>query len=230
MPTTAKRTPSAQYAVLTGDIVDSTKLTAINRKKLIELLNGFFSKLNVKTRNNLQLKVSFEIYRGDSFQGVLDNPNDALLVALLIRSYLQGKVVFPKQATKTDARIAIGLGKITYRAKTLAESDGEAFVFSGRLLDSMKKLPNRIAIQSGRKVLNDEMETNLVLLEAIVNKWTAAQAEVVYYKLMNYTEVAIAEILNIKQPTVNERSKAASWVAIDRLVKRYQQLTIKKSK
>jgi len=215
-------------AVLTGDLVDSTKRKPLERQKLVEVLSAFFDKFKAKSRNDLQLKATFELYRGDSFQAMLEAPEQALLLTLLIRTYLQGKVIFPNQSSKNDARIAIGVGKVTYNAATLAESDGEAFVFSGRLLDSMKKMPNRIALKSTRKLLDEEMETSLVLMEAIITRWTAAQAEVVYYKLQNYTEIMIAEILNIKQPTVNERSKAASWGAIERLLKRYQTLVTPK--
>lgn len=219
-----KKTTPTTIAVLTGDLVDSTKRKPLERKKLVESLSAFFDKFEIKSRNDLQLKAKFELYRGDSFQIMLDAPVHALLLTLLIRTYLQGKVTFPSQTSKNDARIAIGIGKVSNKASTLAESDGEAFLFSGRLLDGMKKLPNRIALKSTRKLLNDEMEINLVLLEAIISKWTTAQAEAIYYKLQNYTEVTIAELLKIKQPTVNERSKAASWTAVERLLKRYQAL------
>ena len=229
MAIATRRKPAATYAVLTGDLVDSTKRSLTERKKLTESLSTFFDKFKARNRNSLQLKATFELYRGDSFQVLIESPEQALLLTLLIRTYLQGKVVFANQASKNDARIAIGIGKVTYKAATLAESDGDAFVFSGRLLDGMKKLPNRIALKSTRRLLNEEMETNLVLLEAIINKWTVAQAEVIHYKLQNYTEVMIAELLNIKQPTVNERSKAASWVAIERLLKRYQLLVTPKN-
>lgn len=210
--------------MLTGDIVDSTKLTVGQRKKLIESLTVFFDMFKVKSKNNLQLKIPFELFRGDGFQGLVESPDKALLIALLIRAYLQGKVVFPKQAIKVDARIAIGIGKISYRADTLAESDGEAFQYAGRLLDGMKKLPNRIALKCSSAAKNDEMEASLQLLEGIMSRWTAAQAEVVYYKLQNHTEVTIAELLKVTQPTVSKHAKAAYWVAVDRLLKRYQTL------
>lgn len=213
-----------RYAVLTGDIINSSKLKVADRKKLLEALISLFDNYKVRSRNNLKLKVAFEIYRGDSFQGLLDAPEQSLLMALLVRTYLQSKVTVGSRLIASDARIAIGLGSVSVLAATLAESDGEAFRFSGRLLDTLKKQPNQIAIKSRRLTLDDEVNTSLVLLEGIISKWTALQAEVVYYKLLGYTEVVIAEILKIKQPAVNQRAKAASWIAVERLLIRYQNL------
>lgn len=221
MPTTSNK---VQYAVLTGDIVNSSKLKVTERKKLLEELTNLFDNYRTKSKNNLRLKIAFEIYRGDSFQGLLDTPGHALRIALLVRTFLQSKVTIGNRLIASDARIAIGIGSVNSAAATLAESDGEAFRFSGRLLDTLKKQPNQIAVKSRRSTFNDEMNTALVLLEGIISKWTALQAEVVYYKLQGYTEVVIAELLKVKQPAVNQRAKAASWVAVDRLLTRFYDL------
>lgn len=220
----ATSSTKTRYAVLTGDIINSSKLKVADRKKLLEALATLFDNYKVRNRNNLKIKITFEVYRGDSFQGLLDAPEQGLLMALLIRTYLQSKVIVGNRLIVSDARIAIGIGSVSLAAATLAESDGEAFRFSGRLLDTLKKQPNQIAIKSRRLTLDDEVNTSLVLLEGIISKWTASQAEVVYYKLQGYTEVIIAEMLRIRQPAVNQRAKAASWVAVERLLLRYHNL------
>ena len=215
-------TVKKRYAILTGDIVNSSKLTISGRKKLLELLTAFFSTYKVKSKNHLALKINFEIYRGDSFQGMLETPTHALRIALLIRTFLQSKIVTNTQILSVDARIAIGLGTINAQAITLAESDGEAFRFSGRLLETLKKSPNKIAQKSSRAKMDEEINLSLILLEGIISKWTTMQSEVIYYKLQGYTEVIIAEILKIKQPAVNQRAKSASWFAVEQLLNRYE--------
>ncbi|GAB3561295.1 hypothetical protein GCM10027578_01750 [Spirosoma luteolum] len=145
-------------------------------------------------------------------------------VAILIRAYLQSKIVAGKNVIPSDARIAIGIGTANNMATTLAESEGEAFRFSGRLLDGLKKEPNQLAIKTRKPTLDKALAINLVLLEGIISKWTVAQSEVVYYKLQHYTEVVIAEILSVKQPAVNQRAKAASWVAIEKLLVYYESM------
>ncbi|MEJ0033885.1 MAG: hypothetical protein WDO15_27725 [Bacteroidota bacterium] len=37
-----------------------------------------------------------------------------------------------------DARVGIGLGKKEYTGKSISESDGEAYQWSGNILDSLK--------------------------------------------------------------------------------------------
>lgn len=217
---------NASYAVLTGDIVNSSTLNVAERETLLRAMTGLFDKNQEESENNLRLKVTFEIYRGDSFQILLDVPEQALRIALIIRTYLRSQISINDRLIASDARIAIGIGSVDSYSTTLAESNGEAFRFSGRLLDTLKKEPNQIAVKSQQPTLDDEMNTALVLLEGIISKWTALQAEVVYYKLQNYTEVRIAELLKVKQPAVNQRAKAASWVAVERLLTRYQELVI----
>jgi len=66
------------------------------------------------------------IFRGDSFQGVLSRPDEALNAALIIRASLLSK--FKGKRTRLDSRIAIGIGKIDYLPLDQAgEGDGEAF-------------------------------------------------------------------------------------------------------
>ncbi len=211
-------------SVLTGDIIGSSKLRASERKVLLEAVNTFFDMYKMKSRNNLNLKIGFELYRGDSFQCLLDQPKQSLRVALLIRTYLQSKIVIGKKVIPSDARIAIGIGTANNMASTLAESEGEAFRFSGRLLDVLKKEPNQLAIKTRKPTLDKAMTIDLILLEGIISKWTVAQSEVVYYKLQQYTEVVIAEILSIKQPAVNQRAKTASWIAIERFLDYFEAL------
>lgn len=215
---------SKLVAVLTGDLVNSSKLKATERRVLLEAINSFFDTYKVRTKNNLKLKVSFEMYRGDSFQCLIDQPKLALRMALLIRTYLQSRVTVGKKVLRSDARIAIGIGTANSMASTLAESEGEAFRLSGRLLDGLKKEPNQIAIKTRKPSIDKATTVDMILLEGIISKWTAAQAEVVYYKLQKLTEVVIAEILSIKQPAVNQRARSASWVAVETLLTYFEAL------
>ena len=212
------------YAVLTGDIINSSKLSILARKVLIDSLGDLFNDYRQQSDNLLNLQITSEMYRGDSFQCLLDVPEQALRIALLIRTFLQSKILLEGKQISSDARIAIGVGGINRLDETLAKSDGEVFLHSGRLLDTLKKHPNKIAFKSSNISLDAEMNTALVLLEGIINKWTPLQAEAVYYKLQGYTEVVIADILNVKQPSINQRSKAAFWEGVECLLDRFQYL------
>jgi len=55
-------------------------------------------------------------------------------------------------------------------------------------------------------------------LDVLFSKATARQCEVLYLKLMNYSENQIAEKLKIAQSVVNQHSTSVGWNAIERAV------------
>ncbi|MCB0475291.1 MAG: hypothetical protein KDC69_06420, partial [Flavobacteriaceae bacterium] len=70
--------------------------------------------------------------------------------------------------------------------------------------------------------INDEFDVHFNFLDSIASKWSRESAEVIYYLLKNFKEREIAETLNISQPAINYRKKAANWESIAALLKRYR--------
>lgn len=203
------------YAVLTGDITSSSKT---NRTILLRDLKEILK--NVASHQKEEgVKSSFELYRGDSFQGVIAKPEDALKYALLIRTHLKQV----NTITDRDARIAIGVGTINFPSKAIAEADGEAFRNSGPLLDTMKNGP-RLKVLTPWKAVNEEMEVSLILADTIIRRWTETQAEVIAEILKENTQMEIASKLGISQSAVNQRLKAAHWEAVEKLLARFHTL------
>ena len=81
--------------IITGDIVNSRKLSS----KI--WIDGLKKLLNTFGKN----PVEWDIYRGDEFQLKIKNPEEALLIALQIKSYFK--------TLKLDVRMSIGFGDIT---------------------------------------------------------------------------------------------------------------------
>ncbi|MGZ5135248.1 MAG: hypothetical protein ACXWCG_08865, partial [Flavitalea sp.] len=52
----------------------------------------------------------------------------------------------------------------------------------------------------------------------LIQKWTQNQAELVLYKLQNKKEEEIAATLKVTQSAVNQRTKTAQWMAIEKLI------------
>jgi hypothetical protein len=208
------------YAVITGDVVGFSKLGSRQRQALLRLLKKTFSELeNIENKDFVR---KFEIFRGDSFQGAVENPENSLVYALIIRMAL--RKYFPESNDKLwDARISIGIGKVDFLTDRVAEADGEAFRNSGRALDTMKD-PARLLITTPWQNVNDELEVLCVLLDVLINKWTFAQSEVVYEKLKHLTQDEIAAKLEISQAAVNLRLKAAGWTGVDKTLSRFRLL------
>jgi hypothetical protein len=72
------------YAVVTGDIISSSKFKEKQHEHLLSALKSSFRTIEEIWPNIIY--APFGIYRGDSFQGVLSKPEKALHVALVIRA------------------------------------------------------------------------------------------------------------------------------------------------
>lgn len=203
--------------VITGDLIDSTNYIPQELDTILNMVNTEFEYFRA-TYN-----ADFKIFKGDSFQGVVLDASLGLDLVLTI------KTVVNKISTKnkkisglTDFRIAIGIGNINLKRASILESNGEAFQFSGRTLDSMKGDYPRLLLKTADKNLNDEFNVHFALLDSVTSKWSVASAEVVYYLLKGKKEIEIAKILGINQSAVNHRKKAANWDAVALLLQRYK--------
>ncbi len=207
------------YAVLTGDVVGSSKVSKEDRDLLIDTLKASFDKINALNTNDSH-SISFDIYRGDSFQGIITDPASALPASLVIRSWLR-KTQPEKSSINWDARTAIGIGSIDYLPEKVSEGDGEAYRRSGPLLDAMKT-DERLTINTPWKELNEELEVQTALLDAVIAKWSANQAEIVAELLDGKPRKQIGKEFGISQAAVHYRVKGAGWFAVEKLLERYK--------
>lgn len=221
-------------AVITGDIIQSTKLDVLQRSMLIDEVDHA---LMLWSKN---YNMHYEIYRGDSFQCLLKSPHHALRVALLIKTFIKSlnpaeSYVLKSKENPTkkqnmlysvwmfDTRLAIGIGESEVYSNSIGKSNGEAFFLSGRKLDSLKGGKQSIGI-SVHDAYTMELETECTLLDFIIGKSSALQCEVIYLKLLDYTEIEIAKKLDIAQSAVNQRSNNGGWNAIQTMVQRFESI------
>jgi len=215
------------FAVITGDLANSSKMKTEERDKILLILKKEFETLKDS------YLVDFKIFRGDSFQAFTQIPEEALTISFIIKSLLN-KLQRDNGNTKKakglkpyfNARMAIGLGSVDFLKENPGESDGEAFRNSGLSLDQMKAKGQQVIIKSPWEEINQEFETECKLLDAITDKWLTASAEVIYLLLMGYKEQEIADILKISQSAVNQRKKSANWEAVDFMLNRYKNIVI----
>lgn len=195
-------------AVITSDIVNSSDLNSKHLGEIRHLILGL-------KHESILLKPEF--YRGDSFQLAVKQLN-AAEVALKYRTAVI------EWNDSVDLRISIGLGSVSSWKENVLLSGGTAFERSGKMLDQMKQKEIRLAIITGDKELNDELETYCFLIDTILNAMTSAQANALFYKLEGYSQLEISEKLQISQPAVSKTLKAANWKAVDKFLQRYRQI------
>ncbi|RTY99671.1 hypothetical protein EKM02_09580 [Flavobacterium sp. RSP49] len=182
-------------SIITGDIINSRKLPSAI------WIDGLKELLNTKGKNPSE----WEIYRGDEFQIEITNPEEALLTALQIKAYLK--------TLKLDARMSIGFGDKTYSGATISESNETAFVRSGELFETLKKLKTTLAINSGTSDLDTEINLMLRLGLTFMDNWLAQSAEFIVVSMANkmLSQEEIGTKLGINQAAVSRRRKRAQF-------------------
>ena len=215
----AKKKKVRIFAVLTGDIVRSG-LAIKQRPKLLSALQKALLSAEHLAKKQAVIQ-RFTIFRGDSFQGVLSAPEEALRIALFIRSQLLQERI---GKNSIDAKVAIGIGTVEFFSKGKVElSDGEAFRYAGVSLDKIEK-SRRIAIKLPWPSPNTFCDTICAILDAVVSRWTTEQAEAISFALQNKTQAEIADVLKITQSAVQQRQQIAGWYAIKKAIDEFQQL------
>ena len=202
--------PRPCYAVLTGDIVNSSALKENRRLQLYQEMQSLSDLL--KRVFWQQISHDLANFRGDGWQLLLDQPQKALAVSLFIRTFFRYKF----KAEKLDSRVAISIGQVEYvPEKNISEGFGPAFTESGLLLDRMKTERMQIAFVAA---ISSPYETTIISLvrtfDDLISAWTAPQCQAVHQALQGYTQLEIGERWepkHIAQPSVAKHLKSAHW-------------------
>lgn len=203
-------------AVLSADCIESTSWSVKERDLVMETLTRELKKIPDSKH---------EFYRGDSFQLVIKDAAKSLRIAMVLKTAVN-KLLFKNENSsgiQTDIRISIGIGEESIQRPLIAQSDGSAYQFSGRRLDTMKGDQRILCVSSSNEDFNAEFNASLLLFEEIAKRWSVASAEAIYYSLNGYKETPLAKLLGIGQSSVNKRKKAAAWNSIEVFIKRFEQ-------
>lgn len=210
-------------SVITGDIIGSTLGNDSQRRKMLDVVENSVGEI----QNELIFSLQLEFFRGDAFQILIEKPEKALLVAVLLRAALSSNT--PKgNLYMWDARMAVGVGGVKYRTDSLAKSNGDAFVYSGRTLDEMWN--ERLAIKTHWNSMNDEFAVSTPFADDLISQWTRVQANVIYdYLLYDVTQGQIARKKGISPQSVSKVLKAGRTDLIINYLKRFEKLIYDKS-
>jgi hypothetical protein len=198
-------------AVITADIVNSTKLSKAESKKLIKNLTGIL------------LEHQHEFFRGDSFQVLVKSPDEALRILLHART--TAMKLSGSSMPVADIRASIGIGNIKLPVKSFQTASGDVFILSGRAFDKMAK-EERLTIicDEKNKAVNSGLKVISQFIDYLFQRLTFKQAAVVYELLMARTQIDAAKRLKKSQATVHKHTQAAGWPEIEKLLEEYKNL------
>ena len=160
--------------VITGDLVDSTNIAAKWRQTVVNALHKCVAESLPLT------PIKLDMYRGDSFQVLVDNPEYVLAIGIALRAKLKAET--PDKQNLWDARLSVGVGEISFESSNIVTSDGEAFRLSGRSFDHIGK--KRLTIANPWSDFNNEIELVTRFADDVITSWTAKQAKVVYQSML----------------------------------------------
>ncbi|GLX77004.1 hypothetical protein tinsulaeT_03440 [Thalassotalea insulae] len=183
-------------AVLTGDIVNSTKMSDKAYAEVIATLKHLLDQAHQK------YQAIGEIYRGDEFQIQFPRPAHALECSLLIKLALH----LSKATTKPiQCTLSLAYGDHSILADKPNTSSGPVFIDSGRGLTKTQRGDISIKLASAND--NEELKLLTDFLNHLLNRLTKSQAELLYqYIESHYAEhKKIAELIGTTRQNISNR-------------------------
>ena len=182
-------------AVLTGDLVSSTKMTNETYTNAIDSI-----KSHLKTANEKYHAIG-EVYRGDEFQIQYPDPIQALKSTLLIKLALHlASFSKPIQCT-----LSLAYGRHNIYDNKPNTSSGPVFIASGRGLEKSQR--GELSLCFTQNDSDRELQLLTQFLSHLLNRLTKTQAELLYqYIDSDFAEhKKIAEITGTTRQNISNR-------------------------
>mgnify|MGYP001135876825 CR=1 FL=1 len=202
---------SSSVAVLTGDIVDSSGLERVAEQPVSVLLDNAGNRVDQGFQNRVHGTI--DVFRGDSWQMVVNEPAIAIRVGIYFRALLRANYGI-------DSRISIGFGGVDFLPlKNISTGTGEAFTLSGQGLEACLK-PTRMNLSfppGTQNLVGKGLIVITQLLDLQLRRWTQGQSQAVAGALLNLTQAEIAANWQpepISQQAVSQHLENAGWTQI----------------
>ena len=204
------------YAVITGDIVESSELSAGARRTLFDTMRKIGDEL-ARWLGPKVMPLPLDIFSGDSWQLLLADPSLALDAAVFYRAGLIAAMGAKKSKHKVDTRLSIAIGEIDFiPGHRVSEGEGWAFRESGRPLAD-KSTARRMLLRMQYPRHERGWPTAVVLLDVLLQRrLTPARAMSIKGALCGLGQREIGELTHppISQPSVARNLKSVEWETI----------------
>ncbi len=235
------------YAVITGDIVESSELSAGARMALFDTMRKIGDEL-ARWLGPEVMPLPLDIFSGDSWQLLLADPSRALDAAVFYRAGLSAAMGAKKSKHKGDTRLSIAIGEIDFvPGHRVSEGEGWAFRESGRpladksaahrMLLRMQYPPHwnlwptpypteAMRLRAVKQYLShqDGWQMAVILLDVILQRrLTPARATSIKGALQGLGQREIGELTNppISQPSVARNLKSIEWETISECLQEF---------
>lgn len=186
-------------AVLTGDLVDSTRLTTEHYEQTISGLRELFKQISSQTG------CEYELYRGDGFQLVFAEPRKAIAQLFTIRLYLNSQL----NSIAVNCTLSLAYGEGALNGSGPGTSTGEVFIQSGRGLDNCRGGEFTVIVSQQDK--QPAISIMCAQLSYVLNRLSKKQADLLYqYLTLGFpVHQVLADNNSTSRQNISERLKAA---------------------
>ncbi|MGR3809158.1 fumarate hydratase [Jiulongibacter sp. NS-SX5] len=222
-------------AVISGDIVAYSSLNKEGRVLLEQEVESIFETLRT------EFKCYCRLLKGDYIECATEVPAQGLRIALILKTGLKAHELDLKKHSQDYSRtkylkdiglrLALSHAELDEFNRETGRIDGTAIFMAGREISGQKTFnKSRIVIKNSLFFVSDSqdlqrhVEPVMELLDVLLNKATGKQCQVVYFKLLGFTEKEIAEKLNVAQSVINQHSTSSGWNAIEKAVLYFEEL------
>jgi hypothetical protein len=223
-------------ATISADVITYTSLLEDEKRKLESGIKELLADLTKKYK-----KYSFygRLVQGDYIECALNSPKHALRIALLLKTFVK-TFDLKKKSEKGNRlkyfnehgiRLAVAIAPLEKIDPENGIIDGEAIYLSGRAIKNLSTsdkqkivIKNTMFFCMNDKQKQEQFDTFFSLLDTIISKCSAKQSEIIYYKLLNFSEKEISGKLNKFQSTISQHSTAAGWLSIEKTVNYFEKI------
>ncbi len=226
------------YATISADVISYTLLPEEVKRKLESGIKKLLKELSQKYS-----KFSFygRLVQGDYIECALKSPKHALRIALLLKTFVKSFEYNNRKKAGNQLkyfkehglRLAVAVAPLDRLDPEKGIIDGEAIYLSGRTIKNFSTsdkqkivIKNTLFFCSGEKSMQEQFDTIFSLLDTIISRCSAKQSEIIYYKLLDFSEKEISQKLGKNQSTISQHSTAAGWLSIEKAVNYYENTII----
>lgn len=203
-------------AVITGDIIGSTRYTAEQRLQIRKVL--------LRCGEMQHLPYPVQVFQGDSWQLYITKPAGVLRTAVLMRAGLLALL----PGMKVLSRMSLAVGMVDSAGES---GDGEAYILSGRNLEKItRKSPSKMVITLGESfrlpvVQVESIQVILTGLDFITSRWTYLQAYAIMQVILGEEVDSIGSSWPagpISKRAVDQHLQRAGWNAISSAIQYFE--------
>lgn len=222
------------FATISADIISYSSFPPNERIQIEEAIKELLDFLTEKFKN---IDFYGRLVQGDYIECVIKEPSYSLRIALILKTYLKSldqriKLTKNKKTVlffEHAIRIAVAIGNLDTFDPKKGIIDGEAIYMSGRKIKTLTThnkqkvvIKNTMFFCNKNSQIEEQFDVIFSLIDFILSRCSSKQCLVIYYKLLNYNEIEISQILNKYQSTINQHSTSAGWLVIEKTLKYYE--------